>query len=69
MLPAAGAALRCAPGGASRAGKVGKARNLGVTGVAFFLGKGDTIPDSEVKTRETASPFPADPRFAQPPRR
>ena len=64
------AAFRFAAVGDSYAGQMGKARNVGVIGVAFFLEKGDSIPDNnETKTRDTASPFPADPRFAQPPRR
>ena len=46
------------------------ARNVGVIGAAFFAERGDAFIDSEdTRIRDTASPFPADPRFAQPPRR
>jgi len=49
---------------------MGAARNVGVIGVAFFGERGDAfINQQELRTRDSASPFPADPRFAQPPRR
>jgi hypothetical protein len=47
----------------SYASKEGDARNVGVIGVAFFSERGDD--QSEVRTRDTASPFPG--RFAPPP--
>lgn len=54
----------------SYAAQTGTARNVGVIGVAFFTERGDSfVSESEIRTRETASPFPSDPRFAQPPRR
>jgi len=45
-------------------------RNVGVIGVAFFAERGDSFTPwtgGELYTRDTASPFPADLRFAQPP--
>jgi hypothetical protein len=49
---------------------MGSARNVGVIGVAFFAERGDSFVDpSETRLRDRASPFPADPHFAQPPRR
>ena len=52
------------------ASKSSGARNVGVIGAAFFAERGDAFIDSEdTRIRDTASPFPADPRFAQPPRR
>jgi hypothetical protein len=45
-------------------------RNVGVIGVAFFSERGDSFTPwtfDELRTRDTASPFPADLRFAQPP--
>lgn len=54
----------------SYAAQMGNARNVGVIGVAFFAERGDSfVPESEIRTRDTASPFPADPRFAPPPPR
>jgi len=51
-------------------------RNVGVIGVAFFAERGDTfvpwqqpIGDDDTHLRDTASPFPNDPRFARPPTR
>lgn len=62
------AAFRFAAVQDSYAAQMGKARNVGVIGVAFFSERGDAfIPENEVRTRNSASPFPADPRFAQPP--
>ncbi len=46
-------------------------RNVGVIGVAFFAERGDSFSPwttSELEKRDTANPFPADLRFAQPPR-
>jgi hypothetical protein len=54
----------------SYAAEVGSARDVGVIGVAFFGERGDSwFPgrgDDDVRTRATATPFPAD-RFAAPP--
>jgi hypothetical protein len=64
------AAFRFAAVADSYAAQTGSARNVGVIGLAFFAERGDSfIPESELRLRETANPFPADPRFAQPPRR
>jgi hypothetical protein len=64
------AAFRFAAVGESYAAQMGAARNVGVIGVAFFSERGDSpINQQELHMRDTASPFPADPRFAQPPRR
>jgi hypothetical protein len=54
----------------SYAAERGDARNVGVIGVAFFAEAGDPgwSFQSDVRTRDTASPFPRDPRFAPPPR-
>lgn len=63
------AAFRFASVGESYAAKMGSARNVGVIGVAFFGERGDRFVDLEdLRLRDTASPFPADPRFARPPR-
>ena len=62
------AAFRFASVADSYAAQTGSARNVGVIGIAFFGEKGDSfVPESETRLRDTASPFPADPRFAQPP--
>ena len=64
------AAFRFASVGESYAAQMGSARNVGVIGAAFFAERGDAfVPASELRLRDSASPFPADPRFAQPPRR
>lgn len=64
------AAFRFASVADSYAARTGSARNVGVIGVAFFGERGDSfVPEREVRMRDTASPFPADPRFAPPPRR
>lgn len=64
------AAFRFASVADSYAAQTGSARNVGVIGIAFFSERGDAfVPESETRLRDTASPFPADPRFAQPPRR
>ena len=62
------AAFRFAKVRDSYAAQRGDARNVGVIGVAFFAERGDDWSSSEVWRRETASPFPNDPRFAPPPR-
>ena len=50
-------------------------RNVGVIGVAFFAERGDSfvpwqgpVGGDDTHLRDTASPFPNDPRFAHPPR-
>lgn len=64
------AAFRFASVADSYAAQTGNARNVGVIGLAFFGEKGDSfVPEGETRLRDTASPFPADPRFSQPPRR
>lgn len=64
------AAFRFASVSDSYAAQTGSARNVGVIGIALFGERGDSfVPESEVRTRDTASPFPADPRFAPPPPR
>jgi len=64
------AAFRFASVADSYAAQTGTARNVGVIGIAFFTERGDSfVPESETRLRDTASPFPADPRFSQPPRR
>lgn len=64
------AAFRFAAVKDSYAAQMGSARNVGVIGVALFAERGDSfVPESELRLRESASPFPADPRFAPPPPR
>lgn len=64
------AAFRFASVADSYAAQTGSARNVGVIGIAFFTERGDVfVPENETRMRDTANPFPADPRFAQPPRR
>ncbi|MEO8877202.1 MAG: hypothetical protein ABI461_16530 [Polyangiaceae bacterium] len=64
------AAFRFSKVNDSYAAQTGTARNVGVIGVAFFTERGDSVIDQrELQTRDTASPFPSDPRFAQPPQR
>ena len=64
------AAFRFASVADSYAAQTGSARNVGVIGIAFFGEKGDSfVPESETRLRDSASPFPADSRFSQPPRR
>ncbi len=64
------AAFRFAAVKDSYAAQMGSARNVGVIGVALFAERGDSfVPESELRLRDTASPFPADPRFAPPPPR
>jgi hypothetical protein len=62
------AAFRFSKVNDSYAAQTGTARNVGV---AFFTEKGDSINSADaqdLQLRDTASPFPSDPRFAQPPR-
>jgi hypothetical protein len=64
------AAFRFAAVADSYAAQTGNARNVGVIGIAFFNERGDAfVPEGETRLRDTASPFPADSRFAAPPRR
>ena len=64
------AAFRFAAVADSYAAQTGNARNVGVIGLAFFGERGDSfVPEGETRLRDTASPFPADPRFAPPPAR
>jgi hypothetical protein len=64
------AAFRFASVSESYAAQTGSARNVGVIGVAFFGERGDSFDSQrELELRDSATPFPADPRFAQPPRR
>ena len=64
------AAFRFAAVVDSYAAQTGNARNVGVIGIAFFTERGDSfVPENETRLRDTASPFPADPRFAPPPPR
>jgi hypothetical protein len=48
----------------SYAERVGKGRNIGVVGVAFFQEEGYSNPD-ELRRRDTADPFPN--RYTPPP--
>jgi hypothetical protein len=65
------AAFRFSKVSDSYAAQVGKARNVGVIGVAFFSEQGDAADwtRGELERRDTANPFPGtDSRFARPPR-
>ena len=62
------AAFRFAKVRDSYAAQRGADRNVGVIGVAFFAEEGDNWLTWDTWRRETASPFPTDPRFAPPPR-
>lgn len=62
------AAFRFAKVRDSYAAQTGDARNVGVIGVAFFARRGDSWDSRELQTRDTASPFPRESRFAVPPR-
>jgi hypothetical protein len=62
------AAFRFAKVRDSYAAQRGDARNVGVIGVAFFSEQGDDWSAGELRTRDTASPFPNEGRFAPPPR-
>jgi hypothetical protein len=66
------AAFRFAKVADSYAAQTGRARNVGVIGVALFAQRGDRLDadytDAELRTRDTARPFPGrDPRYAPPP--
>jgi hypothetical protein len=62
------AAFRFAKVRDSYAAQRGEARNVGVIGIAFFAERGDDWNSDDLRTRDTASPFPNEGRFAQPPR-
>lgn len=65
------AAFRFSRTSQSYAAQTSGDRNVGVIGVAFFAERGDSFTPwtvDELQKRDTASPFPADLRFAQPPR-
>lgn len=62
------AAFRFAKVADSYAAQTGTARNVGVIGIAFFGERGDDWNTDDLRTRDTASPFPDEGRFAQPPR-
>ena len=65
------AAFRFSKTGESYAAQTSGDRNVGVIGVAFFAERGDAFQPwsfDELRTRDTANPFPVDPRWAQPPR-
>jgi hypothetical protein len=62
------AAFRFAKVRDSYAAQTGDARNVGVIGVAFFAQRGDDWNVRELQTRDTASPFPREGRFARAPR-
>jgi hypothetical protein len=62
------AAFRFAKVRDSYAAQRGEARNVGVIGIAFFAERGDDWNADEMRTRDTASPFPSEGRFAPPPR-
>jgi hypothetical protein len=51
----------------SYAAKTGSARDVGVIGVALFADQRDRAREEEARLRESATPFPNDPRYAQPP--
>jgi hypothetical protein len=60
------AAFRFAKVRDSYAAQRGSARNVGVIGIAFFAERGDSWNEQELRTRDTASPFPGE--YAPPPR-
>ena len=65
------AAFRFSRTSQSYAAQTSGDRNVGVIGVAFFAERGDSFTpwtSDELQKRDTANPFPADLRFAQPPR-
>lgn len=65
------AAFRFSRVSESYAARTGSDRNVGVIGVALFSERGDAfdpLRERETARREHAEPFPADPRFARPPR-
>lgn len=61
------AAFRMAKVRDSYAAQRGEARNVGVIGIGFFAERGDDPNAEELRTRDTASPFPNEGRFAPPP--
>jgi hypothetical protein len=61
------AAFRFAKVRDSYAAARGEARNVGVIGIAFFAERGDDWNSEDLRTRDTASPFPNEGRFAPPP--
>jgi hypothetical protein len=61
------AAFRFAKVRDSYAAQTGDARNVGVIGVAFFARRGDEWNTRELQTRDSASPFPRESRFARAP--
>lgn len=64
------AAFRFSRTSESYAAQTSGDRNVGVIGVAFFAERGDSFTPwttEELQKRDTANPFPADLRFAQPP--
>jgi hypothetical protein len=66
------AAFRFSRTSESYAAQTSGDRNVGVIGVAFFSERGDSFTPwtfDELQKRDTASPFPNDIRFAQPPMR
>ena len=63
------AAFRFAKVRDSYAAQRGEARNVGVIGIAFFAERGDDWDADDLRTRDTASPFPDEGRFAPPPLR
>jgi hypothetical protein len=62
------AAFRFAKVRDSYAAARGEDRNVGVIGFAFFAERGARWSPDELRTRDTASPFPDEGRFAPPPR-
>jgi hypothetical protein len=65
------AAFRFSRTSESYAAQTSGDRNVGVIGVAFFGERGDSFQPwtfDELRQRDTANPFPVDPRYAQPPR-
>ena len=66
------AAFRFSRTSQSYAAQTSGDRNVGVIGVAFFSERGDSFTPwtfDELQKRDTASPFPVDLRYAQPPGR
>jgi hypothetical protein len=66
------AAFRFSRTSESYAAQTSGDRNVGVIGVAFFSERGDSFTPwtfDELQKRDTASPFPNDVRYAQPPMR
>jgi hypothetical protein len=61
------AAFRFSKIGDSYAAERGKARNVGVIGVAFFAEAGGSWWRDDLRMRDTAKPFSEDRRFAPPP--